>query len=79
MEENRHSQRHLDARSRPTAIDVAKIREQLAGLLPRMRRFARALARTPLEADDLVHAAVVRALARAEQLRAQTGALPWLF
>jgi RNA polymerase sigma-70 factor, ECF subfamily len=78
MEENHPSERRTGARSIQTAIDVGKVREQLTGLLPRLRRFARALSRSPLEADDLVQAAVVRALARAEQLRAQPRPLPWL-
>jgi RNA polymerase sigma-70 factor (ECF subfamily) len=78
MEENHPSERRTGARSIPAAIDAGKVREQLTGLLPRLRRFARALARSPIEADDLVQAAVVRALARAEQLRAQPRPLPWL-
>lgn len=36
--------------------------DELVGLLPRLRRFARGLARNPSDADDLCQAAVERAL-----------------
>ena len=45
---------------------------QLIELLPRLRRFARTLARPPLDADDLVQVAVERALARRGQWRPDT-------
>jgi len=38
-------------------------------LLPRLRRFARNLARNPHDADDVVQIAVERALTRSDQWR----------
>jgi RNA polymerase sigma-70 factor (ECF subfamily) len=78
MEDNHPWDPRPGALSSPPAIDVPMLREQLAGMIPRLRRLAFALARTPAEADDLVHSAVVRALARADQLRAHTRPLRWL-
>lgn len=54
-------------------------REQIIELLPRLRRFARTLARDPHDADDLVQVAVERALARADQLRADAPVSSWMF
>ena len=43
------------------------VREQLAALLPRLRRFGRTLARHREDADDLVQIALERALTRTDQ------------
>ncbi len=51
----------------------------LIELLPRLRRFARALARDVHDADDLVQIAVERALARAQQLRPGAPLAAWMF
>ncbi|MFN3566980.1 MAG: sigma factor, partial [Burkholderiaceae bacterium] len=48
-------------------------------LLPRLRRFARALARHREDADDLVQAALERALTRREQWAAGTRLDSWMF
>lgn len=53
--------------------------EELVTLLPRLRRFARALARNPDDADDLVQRAIERALTRAEQLRGDAPVANWMF
>jgi RNA polymerase sigma-70 factor (ECF subfamily) len=53
--------------------------EELVTLLPRLRRFARALARNPDDADDLLQLAIERALTRAEQLRADAPLANWMF
>jgi len=53
--------------------------DQLIALLPRLRRFARGLARSPAEADDLVQAACERALARAHQFQEGTRFDSWMF
>ena len=58
------------------AIDL---REGLCALLPRLRRFARTLARDPADADDLVQVALERALARAAQWRPEQGLDAWVF
>jgi RNA polymerase sigma-70 factor, ECF subfamily len=56
-----------------------ELREQIVGLLPRLRRFARTLARNPHDADDIVQIALERALARSDQLRAGAPVASWLF
>jgi len=55
------------------------LRDRIIGLLPRLRRFARSLARHPQDADDLVQITVERALARAAQLRPDHPVASWLF
>ena len=76
MEEN-------DLHERRTGIDVSAspeaLREALVTLLPRLRRFARALARDADDADDLVQIAVERALARSGQLRPDAPLSSWMF
>ena len=56
-----------------------QLREQIVDLLPRLRRFARTLARDPHDADDLVQVAVERALAKSEQLRPDSSLSSWMF
>ncbi len=56
-----------------------RLREQIVELLPRLRRFARTLARDPHDADDLVQMAIERALARSEQLRPDSSLSSWMF
>jgi RNA polymerase sigma-70 factor, ECF subfamily len=51
----------------------------LVGVLPRLRRFARGLARSASEADDLVQAACERALARKHQFQEGTRFDSWMF
>jgi RNA polymerase sigma-70 factor (ECF subfamily) len=58
---------------------LEQLREQIVDLLPRLRRFARTLARDPHDADDLVQIAVERALARSEQLRPDARLSSWMF
>lgn len=48
---------------------VALLRATLSDVLPRLRRFARTLARSTADADDLVQTAIERALLRADQWR----------
>lgn len=55
------------------------LREQIIELLPRLRRFARSLARNAQDADDLVQITAERALARADQLRPDHSVASWLF
>ena len=55
------------------------IRDQLVTLLPRLRRFARALSRNTHDADDLVQVAVERALLHLDQLRPGTRLDSWMF
>ncbi|MGD9598591.1 MAG: sigma-70 family RNA polymerase sigma factor [Steroidobacteraceae bacterium] len=55
------------------------VRGEIVELLPRLRRFARTLARNPHDADDLVQQAVERALAHADQWRSGTPVAHWIF
>ena len=56
-----------------------RLRHELAGLLPRLRRFGRLLTRHREDADDLVQIAVERALLRADQWQPGTHLDSWLF
>jgi RNA polymerase sigma-70 factor, ECF subfamily len=53
--------------------------EQIVALLPRLRRFARALTANVHDADDLVQTAVESALSHAHQLRPDAPLSSWLF
>jgi len=53
--------------------------EELIALLPRLRRFARGLVQQPGDADDLVQAAIERALKAREQWVAGTKLDSWMF
>lgn len=55
------------------------LHDQLVELLPRLRRFGRALTRHREDADDLVQIALERALAHAGQWQAGTRLDSWLF
>ncbi|HEX3845128.1 MAG TPA: RNA polymerase sigma factor [Steroidobacteraceae bacterium] len=55
------------------------LRDRIIELLPRLRRFARSLARNAQDADDLVQITAERALARADQFRPEHAAAGWLF
>lgn len=55
------------------------VRHQIAALLPRLRRFARVLARTREDADDLVQAAIEKALVRTDQWAPGTRLDSWMF
>ena len=53
--------------------------DALVALLPRLRRFARTLARDAADADDLVQQALERAWARADQWQPDRGLEGWVF
>jgi RNA polymerase sigma-70 factor (ECF subfamily) len=55
------------------------IQEQIVALLPRLRRFARNLVRTPHDADDMVQIAVERALLHLDQWHRDARLDSWLF
>jgi len=61
--------------------DPASIRfgDQLIAVLPRLRRFARGLAGSASDADDLVQAACERALGRQHQFQEGTRFDSWMF
>lgn len=61
------------------AESSSNVLEDIAALLPRLRRFGRALARHREDADDLVQIAVERALTHTEQWRIGTRLDSWMF
>jgi RNA polymerase sigma-70 factor, ECF subfamily len=54
-------------------------RDEIIELLPRLRRFARAIARNPHDADDLVQITVERALRKFDQWEDETRLQNWMF
>jgi RNA polymerase sigma factor (sigma-70 family) len=56
-----------------------RFEEQLLDYLPRLRRFAHALARNGADADDLLQASVERALLRREQWKPGTRLDSWMY
>lgn len=58
---------------------LLNMRDEIAALLPRLRRFGRALASHREDADDLVQMAVERALTHTDQWRPGTRLDSWLF
>jgi RNA polymerase sigma-70 factor (ECF subfamily) len=58
---------------------VEHVREQIVGLLPRLRRFARSITHHVDDADDLVQIVIERALTRCEQWRPDTRLESWMF
>jgi RNA polymerase sigma-70 factor (ECF subfamily) len=61
------------------AADGDPVRRELIALLPRLRRFARSLTRSADEADDLVQAAVERALRSLNAWTPGTRLDAWMF
>lgn len=55
------------------------MKSDLIALLPRLRRFARSLTRSVVEADDLVQEACLRALSRADQWDPTQPLDRWMF
>ncbi|CAN0599025.1 unnamed protein product [Ectocarpus sp. 12 AP-2014] len=55
------------------------MKSDLIALLPRLRRFARSLTRSVVEADDLVQDACLRALSRADQWDPSQPLDRWVF
>ena len=59
--------------------NLAELRQQIAALLPRLRRFGRTLAHAHEDADDLVQAAIEKALTRSDQWTPGTRLDSWMF
>ena len=57
----------------------ARFREDIIACLPRLRAFARSLARSTAEADDLLQATVLRALAAENRFEPGTNLIGWLY
>jgi len=77
MEENDRRERPIEKEAMSQPLE--QVREEIVALLPRLRRFARTLARNTHDADDVVQIAIERALARFEQLRSGSGIAGWMF
>ena len=58
---------------------MSGLEREIVELLPRLRRFARVLARAPADADDLVQLTVERALTRRAQWQTGTRLDSWMF
>ena len=65
--------------SRDMGRTIERIRDEIVQLLPRLRRFARTIARHPADADDLVQVTIERALTRFDQLRPDSRLESWMF
>jgi RNA polymerase sigma-70 factor (ECF subfamily) len=61
------------------ANDRDALRDGLVQLLPRLRRFGRALTGNSFDGDDLVHSAIERALTKAEQWDSSTRLDSWMY
>ena len=61
------------------SVSLDQVQPRIVALLPRLRRFARAIARNPDDADDLVQISVERALQRYEQWRPESRFESWMF
>lgn len=55
-----------------------RFEDELLGLVPRLRRFARSLARSTADADDLLQAGIERALTRRDQWQPGTRLDSWM-
>jgi RNA polymerase sigma-70 factor (ECF subfamily) len=62
-----------------TTLREEALRDQIVGLLPRIRRFARGLTKDPYRADDLVQEACERALERLHQFAEDSRLDSWLY
>ena len=73
----------MPARTVHTTRDMSRalelFRDEIIELLPRLRRFARAIARNPHDADDLVQITVERALRKFDQWEDETRLENWMF
>ena len=74
--------------TKPTIADVyamntseasQKVHDEIVSLLPRLRRFARNLTRSPHDADDVLQIALERAITRLDQWHSDARLDSWLF
>ena len=63
---------------KPSTVDHG-LQPQIEDLIPRLRRYARAMMRDPVAADDLVQDCLARALAKIHLWQAGTDLRAWLF
>jgi RNA polymerase sigma-70 factor, ECF subfamily len=62
-----------------TSETSQKVHDEIVSLLPRLRRFARNLTRSPHDADDMVQIAIERAITRADQRQPDARLEGWMF
>lgn len=62
-----------------TSSSLQQVRQHIVALLPRLRRFGRAITRNASDADDLVQISIERALLRHEQWRPEAPFHSWMF
>ncbi|HEY0684235.1 MAG TPA: RNA polymerase sigma factor [Steroidobacter sp.] len=62
-----------------TTTSLQQVRQHIVALLPRLRRFGRAITRNAADADDLVQISIERALLRHEQWRPESPFHSWMF
>jgi RNA polymerase sigma-70 factor, ECF subfamily len=65
-------------RPKPSAVDN-DLHAQIEALIPRLRRYARAMVRDPVAADDLVQDCLARALGKIHLWQKGTDLRAWLF
>lgn len=70
---------HMQSHPADMGRTIDGIRDDIVQLLPRLRRFARTIARNAHDADDLVQVTIERALARCDQLRPDSRLESWMF
>src|SRR5260370_28676131 len=63
---------------KPNAVDQS-LQTHIEALIPRLRRYARAMVRDPVTADDLVQDSLVRAIGKIDLWQAGTDLRAWLF
>jgi RNA polymerase sigma-70 factor (ECF subfamily) len=62
-----------------TPANIEQVRQHIVALLPRLRRFGRAITHHAPDADDLVQISIERALLRYEQWRPGSRFESWMF
>ena len=62
-----------------TPVNIEQVRQQIVALLPRLRRFGRAMTHHASDADDLVQIAIERALLRYQQWQPGSPFHSWIF
>ncbi len=58
---------------------ISELKEEIVGLLPNLRAFARTLVSDPSAADDLVQESITKALANLDRFQIGTNLQAWLF
>lgn len=64
---------------RASAIADPALRDEMVGLVPNLRAFARSLCNEPSQADDLVQETIVKAWANLDKFERGTNLRAWLF